>query len=386
MSFRSWFGPVVASGFIGVVAVGCSSSAAGPSPSDGGTDVIIFKTLDGGGALGDDAGDAAPSVDGTTGKACTSDKDCVSANGPGINVCSSGFPGTVGGVDVQFWSTPICIIPPTAPNCDPAPVGQPYGPQYCDGSGPDDPSSPGICVPADFANPQPGEGLCYPKCTFTVGGKATGCAGSNVCALDWSFAPMTGSTEVTGVGFCQSVCQTDADCSSLGAGIVCQTDIGLCTPKKVTRTKTIGAACSVALDGGADDNTTGACFCFAGNSGSGFCASACVVGGAACPNGWVCDSSETSAPFPGTTVTSETQGVSGFCLPPCVATDAGTITPDAGTPTDAATVVAEASTGDDASGVADAAPVVQPDAGQPGTCPATSTCQASTLAGPDCMP
>jgi hypothetical protein len=374
MSFRMWFGALVASGFIGVLAVGCSSSsspASSQSSSDGGT---IYRTLDGSGAISTTDGAAGDdSVDGTTGKACTSDSDCTSTNGPGINVCSSSFPGTVGNVTVQFWSTPVCIIPPTTANCDPAPVGQAYGPHYCDG--PDLPTSPGICVPFDFASPVSGEGLCYPKCSFTVGGTATGCAGSNVCSLDWSFEPDAGP--IAGIGFCQSVCQTDADCASLGTGYGCQTDIGLCTQKKVTRTKSIGEACSVALDGGADDNTTGACFCFSGSTGAGFCTSACVTGGVACPNGWVCDSSETDMPFPGVTETTGTKDVSGFCLPPCSLADAGTA--------DAAPLLTEASTADD-SGV-DAAPVTPVDAGAAASaCPGTSTCQAGTLAGPDCMP
>ena len=323
-----------------------------------------------GGALGtgDDAAASNLGVDGTTGQICTSDKDCVSATGPGVNVCSIGVAGTVGNVDIQFWSTPVCLIPPTTANCDPAPIGKAPGPHYCDG--PDNIASPGICVADDQANPQPGQGLCFPKCSYTLGGTATGCAGSNVCSLDWFSPPTASSSAVTGVGFCQSTCQVDSDCSKLGAGYGCQTDIGLCTTKKVTRAKPIGSGCVASTDGGADDNTTGACNCLSGSSGQGVCTSFCVVGGAACPNGWVCETDETSSPFPGTTVTvsTQTRGVSGFCVPACSLTDAG---------------AAAAGTGD--AGEADAAP----DAG--GTpagqgCPVGTSCQGKTLAGPDCQP
>ena len=387
MSFRNWFGPVVASGFLTVVAAvvggGCSSSASsGPTPGDASSDVVIRKTLDGSGLLGDDSGDGSDgSADGTTGKICAADKDCVSPTGPGINQCSSNFPGTVGNVNIQFWSTPVCIVPPTMA-CDPAPLGQQLGPHYCDG--PDVIDSPGICVPFDAQNPQPGQGLCYPKCTYTVGGAATGCAGSNVCNLDWFFAPTAGSNAVTGVGFCGSVCQVDSDCSSLGVGYVCQTDIGLCTTKKVTRPKAVGASCFSASDGGADDNTTGACNCLSGTSGSGICTSSCVVGGTACPDGWVCETDETSNPFPTSTVTTQTRGVAGFCVQPCSLTDAGSPVDSGGTP--------EASAADDAGGDGgaeggvDAGPANPPDAGAGGTCPPATTCKAGTLAGPDCQP
>jgi hypothetical protein len=374
MSLRIWLvGPVVACGLIAVAAGGCSSSSNGAgAPDDAGSDGAIHRMLDGSGAIsGDDGGSGATATDGTTGKACTTDQDCAAANGPGVNVCSSSFPGSVGGLTVQFWSTPVCIVSPNTP-CDPAPGGDGSGPHYCDG--PDKSTSPGLCVPFDLNNPVEGEGLCYPKCSYTLGGSATGCTGSNVCNLDWLFAP-TGST-ITGVGFCGSVCQKDADCSALGTGYACQTDLGLCTMKTVTRKKAVGDSCFVASDGGADDDTTGACNCLPSNSGTGFCTSECVTGGAGCPDGWICEDGESATPFTGAPAqTTTTKGVAGFCVPGCTPTDGGV--PEAASPTP------EASTEDDGGDAAPATPAT--DAAAANVCPGGSACVTTTLAGPDCL-
>jgi hypothetical protein len=383
MSLRVWLiGPVTAAcGFLALAMGGCSSSSNGTTPADAGDDVVVRRMLDGGGIVGDDSS-SAPTYDGTTGKTCTADKDCVSATGPGTNVCSSSVPGVVSGQTVQFWSSPVCIVDPRTTGCDPAPLGEAIGPHYCDG--PDDPSSPGICVPFDLNNPQPGEGLCYPKCSYTLGASATGCSGSNVCELDWLFNPTSATAGVMGVGFCSSICQADKDCASLGAGYACQVDVGLCTTKTVTRSKPIGASCVVAADGGADDNTTGACNCFAGETDDGYCSSECVTGGTPCPNGYVCEDGESSSPFTGApTQTTVTKGVAGFCVPACSLVDGGV--PEAGTST-----TPEASTED---GGEDAAPApTTPEAGTSdasgtgGACPGSALCQNTTLSGPDCLP
>ncbi len=384
MAFRNWFGPLIAVGLVAVTAGGCSSGgAASPPVSDAG-DAAVHRMLDGGIILNGDDGGGVVGFDGTTGKACTSDADCSAAGGPGVNVCSSDFLFPYTNVMVSLWASPVCIIPPptaatTGGNCDPVPGGVDDGfPHFCDG--PDDPSSPGLCLPFDASNPLPGDGVCYPLCTFGLdGAKATGCVGTDTC-FPYTFLRSISGGTVTGYGFCAGGCQQDSDCAGLGAGFVCQTDIGYCTKAKVTRTKAIGAACQTTAT--TDDSTTGACNCDSDfNTGLGSCTTACVVGGLPCPNGWVCDAGFPS-PIVFTTQTgmvsvpvpSQNTGLPGVCRAPCTA-------PTDGGASEAGAV--EAGAADDGGGAEAGVPAT--DAGS-ASCPPNTTCQAMNVVGSDCLP
>jgi hypothetical protein len=243
------------------------------------------------------------------------------------NVCSNTLTQNVAGVAAQLWPVPVCVPPPAAGgNCDPAPrASDPDGLKvhYCDGL--DDPSSPGVCVPFNPRNPQPGRGSCYPVCRFgTDGSVAAGCAVGDTCAfLGYTLVQTDAGMVAQGVGYCQGTCQADADCAPLGAGYVCQSDVGYCTLHPVARTKSLGDACTAA------DSDAGLCDCFTGASGKGYCSTRCIVGGAACPAGWVCDTGEPNAAtfvglaasFP---VARPTLGMVGTCAPACaLPVDAG---------------------------------------------------------------
>jgi hypothetical protein len=385
MAFQKWLGPLFASGLVGFASLGCSSSSNGAGPeNDAGEDGPIHRMLlDTGVTTGEDA-EAGVAFDMTTGKVCTKDSDCVGDGGPGVNVCSgdSTLLFSVTNVPVMLEPTPVCILPPPTStavgNCDPAPNGADGLPHFCDG--PDDITKPGpgICIPFDPTNPQPNQGTCFPLCTFQSDGtKVSGCAGNNAC-VPFTFTFDTNSV-ATGYGACQGGCQQDSDCSALGTGFVCQTDIGFCTNMPLTRTKTVGTSCSAA--GTTNDQTTGACNCVASSATDlGACATSCVVGGLPCPNGLKCDSDLLSpivfvAEDGGMTSVPLTQspGLSGTCSAPCSFSDAG-VPADAGALLDAAPADAEADAG------TDAAPATS------GGCPPNLTCQAATSVGPDCLP
>jgi hypothetical protein len=375
--FRS---PLALSVALLAASAGCSSSDnGGPASVDAGADVAIRRIIDG--ATGDDGG--TPAVfDGTSGQACRTNADCLGPDGgAGLNGCSINFAFDLAGVpNVQLSATPMCIVkPPTSGgNCDPAPSTDPNGDfvHFCDG--PDAPTSPGLCV-AGTSPPLPGQGTCLPKCTFAPDGSpAQGCLGKAVCQ-PITFTIGSQSNVITGYGICQGFCQTDADCSGLGTGFACQTDIGFCTKAKVTRAKQPGDTCSTA-------GSTLPCNCVTGvGSTTGYCATTCVVGGAPCPTGSVCDNG-TPSPLDfgtGTTfpISQQNPGTQGFCAPVCSL-------PDAGAPADAGPAPDAGATADaSADAAADAAPPATNDAGAPSaSCPGTSTCQTSTVAGPDCQP
>jgi hypothetical protein len=395
MAFPKWFGPVIAGGVVAVIAGGCSSSP-GPAVANDAGMTTMHKMLDAS-IVSDDAG--VVGFDGTTGNGCKSDADCISADGgPGINKCSIDYVSQfqISNVFVDLWATPVCIMPPDTSPCDPDPnsAGDGY-PHFCDG--PDDPSSPGICIPDDSSNPH--TGFCYPKCTFGIdGSKPVGCAGTDSCNPS-TFLRMAATNTVTGFGYCAGGCQVDSDCAPLGAGFVCQTDIGYCTQAKVVRSKTIGTACQETAT--VDDYASGACYCDADfTTGQGFCSTSCIIGGLACPNGWVCDAGyQSPLAFVSSTgamvnvpVSMQNMGVPGVCRPACaLPTDGGA--PEAGPSADAGETdaMAEASTPGDAGsdgGAVDAGSGSPADAGAPVpmTCPPNSTCSAVNLAGPDCVP
>jgi hypothetical protein len=383
MAFHKWFGPLVVSGVMGLVAYGCSSSSSSGTPpgsgdagQEGGGSHLMLEA-----GSGDDS-EAGATYDGTTGKACTSDKDCITATGPGINICSSSVAATYTNVQANPWPTPVCIPPLTSTggNCDPAPAGQPAGIHFCDG--PDDPSSPGFC--AAFDNPpQTGRGYCYPKCTFKIDGSMPqGCLGFDTC-LPQELEQDPSTLAVTGYGFCWGTCQKDSDCSALGTGFSCETDIGFCTQAPLARTKALGVSCS--SDPTGTDSTAGTCNCQGDiTTNLGYCSSVCVVGGTPCPDGWICDGSQstsldfgTGTPVP---VTMQDVGFPGTCRPACTLADAGAIV-DSG-----ASVVAESGTLSE--GGAGAGDEAGADTGAAATasCPPNSTCQALFVVGPDCIP
>jgi hypothetical protein len=351
---------------MGLVAASCGGSSG--SPSDAGEADIAHKGM---GAIvsdgGDDSGDAGSSGlnDGTTGMACKTDADCIGDGGPGVNKCSNGLGGTIGGVTVTVLPTPVCILP----TCNPAPDTDPTGSflHFCDG--PDDPSSPGLCIPTATQ----GQGICLPACSFAFDGSApTGCVGKDICNPIAQNTDTTTGAVTGGLGFCQGICETNTDCSALGTGWVCQTDIGFCTQHLKTRTKNLGDACT---------SGTTACNCLADQTtDTGFCTTACIVGGTvACPAGWACDDGESNILMDNTPVATENVQTAGNCFPLCTMGDAGV--PEAAVPEAAAPV-------DGSTDSATDAPVATPDAGVAPlvTCPADSICQVETPIGPECTP
>jgi len=410
MSLKNSLGFLAAGAILTLIAQGCSSSPSAPADSG------IPEHKDTGAVLpmdaGDDGGDAGSlcggPADGTTGNLCTTDADCSVKGGPGINRCSNDFAfplfaGTK--VETQFYATPVCMLPPTSPNCDPAPPSDPTGQliHFCDG--PDDPSSPGICIPGT-STPVSCEGTCYPACSFQFDGSApTGCKGKNVCYPAYIGFDQSGNP--SGLGYCVSACQSDADCSPLktadGGTYVCQEDVGQCVTAHIVRKKQVGAACSAnPAQTTGNDSYTGACNCVSDtNTFAGYCTTACVVGGDPCPNGSICDNLEQNSIqlqdgslF---NVPAENPQTPGVCIPACsldggvvasAAPDSGTTPSEASTP-DAGTSTEGGSTADGGSPVeAGSAVDAAAEAGTtvPQSCPGSSTCQVVSPVGPDCVP
>ena len=295
-------------------------------------------------AVGDDSGDSgAAGFDGTTGKPCTSDVDCISDGGPGINTCSSDYAVPRSPTSKSpCGRRPVCILPPPMSsaqgNCDPVPGGVDDGlPHFCDG--PDDPTSPGLCLPFSQNNPQPGEGVCYPLCTFALDGtKATG--------MRWHRQLLSGHVPAEqhyGNGHRVRLLRRRL---SAGRRLRAAGD-RLRLPDryrllhdgtKVTRTKAIGAACSTTNAAGmtvgtTDDATTGACNCDADpTTGEGICSTACTVGGAPCQDGWTCDAgypnplvfmSSAGGAAINVPVTAQNIGSPGTCRPICMLAGCG---------------------------------------------------------------
>ncbi len=235
-------------------------------------------------------GDATPDVGGQTydnvvGKACSSDGDCTSANGPNLARCSTSV-----FAPQDYYPTPVCILP----SC--SPISDASGLHFCDG--PDTPASPGICV----TNGSTG-GICVPKCNYDKSGSApTGCLAHDSC---FAFVEAPES----GVGYCWAGCTQDSDCNN---GQKCQTDRGWCVQGVLPPTKAIGAACTQS------DTAAGVCNCFYGSNKTGYCSSVCTVGGSQCPNGYVCDSLEQRLYG----YTTPNAGMGGYCAVACAA-DAG---------------------------------------------------------------
>jgi hypothetical protein len=374
MSFKKWWALVASSALLGAMAVasGCSSSSSSDNSNnaDAAPESGTIHHVDSGGPIGGDDGGGADggttiTYDMTTGKPCSSDADCKGASGPGTNVCSSDYVfGPIHGVKVNLWPTPICLpkLPTTqgGGNCDPAPSYDPQGQgvHFCDG--PDDPSSPGICLPNTTPTAS-GKGLCLPKCTFpTDGSPATGCPGKDTCA-PYTFVLLADDAGApkpppVGFGFCQGTCQQDSDCNAappngLGTGYTCQLDEGFCTKMPVARVADAGGAIGDSCSNPTSGEST-ACNCVSNNTtNAGYCTQACVVGSTTnpCPSGYTCDNGfggrldfgDAGGTF---AYTKQTQGSAGTCFQSCTMVDAAT------------------------------------------GCPPNATCQNVTLAGPDCIP
>ena len=299
--------------FLGLAAAttACGGSVTGLGAgggADAGRDAATFPDAGGGAdvaAMGSDAAssDAAPAdavsphaYDGTTGKACATDADCQSPGGPGLARCSS----TALAPD-EYYPTPVCILPTCATVSDDTAV------HYCDG--PDDPSSPGMCVPWGTT----GTAKCLPKCSYdTSGSPPAGCQGKDTCIAATSISGSVAS----GYGYCWGGCTGDADCPT---GQRCQVDEGTCHVGLVPPTKNIGDPCTEA------DENSEACMClYASSSGMGYCTSFCVVGeGSTCPAGYVCGSDE----YRSTGYSAQNTGMAGRCHALCDPTDAGSTCP-----------------------------------------------------------
>jgi len=254
----------------------------------------------------DDGVDVGPKqpYDDIVGKACTTNADCATPNGPNLAVCSNTvFQGE------DFFPTAVCVLP----SC--SPVTSSTAVHFCDG--PDDPSSPGLCVTSG------GGSVCLPKCTYDKqGGAPKGCVGKDAC----NSYPITAAG---GIGYCFGGCTQDLDCQD---GQKCQTDRGWCLPGVTPPTKSLGAACTES------DSNALVCNCLYGTNKTGYCSQFCTIGGAACPNGYVCDSLEIRL----SGYTTPNTGMAGYCTPSCSA-DAG-------------------------------------------SCPASATCTNVFASGPDCIP
>jgi hypothetical protein len=294
------------------LAVGATASCGGSvsnigTGSDAGGRDAMSHPLDGGtrdGAITPETSSEASSetstseamttqpYDGTTGKACSTNADCKSPDGPGLTQCSS----SVFAPD-DYYPTAVCIVPTCSP------VSEESSVHYCDG--PDDPSSPGMCVPFGTT----GAGKCLPKCTYdTTGDAPSGCQGKDTCRA----ANFVGIA-AAGYGYCWAGCTADGDCP---AGQQCQTNTGTCLAGLVPPTKSIGQACTET------DDDDGACFClYGGTSETGYCTSFCIVGDdTTCPGGYVCGADELRAGGYST----QNPGMYGRCHAQCTAVDAGT--------------------------------------------------------------
>lgn len=346
---------------VAVPVVGCGSDSGGGS-SDGGTagntDAATVFHRDAAGITSEAGGEASVSLlyDGTVGLPCKSDLDCQPSGGPGLAVCSSSLTNPV-------FPTPVCVIPS---GCN---AGTDNNVHYCDG--PDDPSSPGVCLSV-------GQGLCLPQCEFANDGSpAQGCQGNDACTFYG--AGITANNQVIGIGYCWGACTADSQCPT---GSSCQLDQGVCLTTVSTPTKSVGQACTAA-----DNNAGGACSCLTNPndtsaSAPGLCTKSCQVDVTknACPSGFVCQAFEpTSFPAMGTTpatpgFATQNTGLAGVCVAACSGGDAGGgsspgVEADASSGEGGTLPSSDGSTG-----------------GGGGTCPPPMMCDTTTAAGASCLP
>ncbi|HSY20476.1 MAG TPA: hypothetical protein VK841_00070 [Polyangiaceae bacterium] len=345
-------------------AVGCGGDNGGGSPDSGmqmqATDAATVFHRDAAGTTPSEAGGEASLTsmyDGTVGMPCASDADCQPAGGPGVAICSLSLTPTV-------YPTPVCMLLTCNPGTDNLI-------HYCDG--PDDPSSPGICIQVSST-----QSLCLPQCVFAADGStALGCNGHDACSFYG--AGVGTNNEVIGVGYCWGACTADADCPS---GSSCQTNQGECVTTPTTPTKALGQACTDA------DNTSGACLCDVDLSSTaanppGLCTQFCQVGltSDACPSGYVCQAFEPNT-LTGSTAgtstpgfTTQNTGLLGLCEAACTAGDGG-----------GGSGEADASSDEGGVTTSDASSASGADTGGGGACPTPATCDTSTAAGATCIP
>jgi hypothetical protein len=345
MSWKKHVALVTSAVLFGAVAManGCTTTTIIQQvAADGGGEsgVIITHKEAGGIGSGDDSssgGDdsGAFAFDGTTGKACTSDADCLSTNpgAPGLVRCSLTL-----FTDGAVFPSGVCLMPPVqSGNCSSPNDGLIH---FCDGA--DDQGSPGVCLPLSTGS---AVGNCYPQCVFSSDATAaTGCVGKNACSAVGFGPDANNPTAAVGVGFCFGGCEVDSDCPS---GNHCQTNVGLCLTTLTTQLPE-GQACT-------QPATSNSCNCLSNTGTTGFCGLACVTAGSVgCPTGQVCDAFlPTSIPASGGAPglsgwTTQNPGMAGFCLQSCSL--------DGGAGTEA------------------------------GACYPTSSCVPGTAVGPDCAP
>jgi len=401
---RQLLGPLAAGAILAGTTASCSSqsSNADAGAADSGSEVQNFVSNF----------PVLADVDGTTGRPCTNDADCTRDGGPGVNRCSVNQPMMFTGVTIQSYTSSVCVVgvPDSGGNnCDPGPLGTPLL-HFCDG--PDDPSSPGVCVRNAHGS---GFARCLPQCTFQLDGAvAIGCLGKTGCHPIGFAPPATATANSYGVGYCTGFCVIDSDCNSLGPGYACQSDIGYCTMTKVARPQTSGASCSM--------NAVGPeCDCAVGSTLTGYCTTSCMVGGAPCGPGWVCDNGirksfvlqfPSVSNVPGArlgaiqqqdggkidsavfgalvTTTKENPGTVGRCYASCTApgilpsADASLL--DSGSVADSGDDGALAA---DSTGSLDDGSVEEGSVSEDGGrryCPPNASCESKTVSGPDCVP
>lgn len=302
-SLRNLIASAIGVALVGLSSMGCGSSTVTGGPQDAGSETSTIHPVREAGVA--EAGPTA-TYDNTVGNPCTADSDCQPAGGPGIAVCST--TAFTGGV----YPTPVCVLP----TCDPGTDGFAH---FCDG--PDDPSSPGFCLPV------PNGGICLPRCAaFSDGSAPQGCIGKDYCVVA-AFATDTTTSQAVGLGYCFGGCTADADCP---AGDHCQANVGICTTTVTPPTKQMGQQCNSNDNGTVTSPATCNCL-FNQNSGNGYCSQFCIVGSttAACPTGYLCDSflptqltDSTGTTVPG--FTTQNDGLLGTCAAVCTMPDAST--------------------------------------------------------------
>ena len=123
--------------------------------------------------------------DGTTGKACTQTPTASAPTGRSESIRAASTQRRCSRWrQPSRWATPVCLIPPSVDRAGQLRSragrrGRRASPLLRRSRRPD--VARPICVPFDQNNPQPGQGSCYPLCTFGLDGqKPTGCAGTEL--------------------------------------------------------------------------------------------------------------------------------------------------------------------------------------------------------------
>ena len=283
-------------GVLTLVVSSCGSSNG--SPSDAGGD--ISHKLHRGESWatgGDDSSISNSAADGTTGLPLPVERGLRGARQPPASTSAATTPAStpsLSNTTVTLFPTPVCMVPlgngPGGANCDPAPPRRSNGANFHFCDGPDDPTSPGICIPLT-ATPSPGLGLCQIPCTAALDGtQASGCPGQDTCILQYVGSDPTTNQPIA-LGYCRGACEKDADCVDLdtaraaarrrrgGAWTSRRSTSGSAPQTPVTRTKQLGD--DVPHHGPRATTTppARATALSATRRTKGFCTQACIVGG-----------------------------------------------------------------------------------------------------------